>query len=85
MKNLAALGMMATLLSAAPAFSQAALKKFEPPDSRLFTGGKTFMVKDEGCLKDYARALAMEGIQQRKALLELLTYHCAEPFGDSLV
>ena len=38
----------------------------------------TVLAKDLGCAKDYVKALAAEGVQQRKLLADLFDYGCAE-------
>lgn len=53
-----------------------ATKPFAPP-SEFYVDGAP-IAKDEGCAKDYARALSLSGLDQRKMLADLVTYHCVE-------
>jgi hypothetical protein len=34
------------------------------------------LAEEEGCAKDYAKALELDGLDRRKALRELITYNC---------
>ena len=36
------------------------------------------VLKDEGCAKDYAKSLGLEGIAQRKMFAELVQFGCAQ-------
>ena len=51
-------------------------KSFTPPED--YYTAEPVVAKDEGCAKDYAKALALSGLEQRKMLAELITYKCAE-------
>ncbi len=48
-------------------------KVFKPPDLRAI---RPVIAKDEGCAKDVAKAVFMEGLAQRKFLVDLLSYGC---------
>jgi len=50
----------------------------EPGAIQGFALPGTVLIKDIGCAKDYVKALATEGVQQRKMIAELFEYGCAE-------
>ena len=56
-------------------------RPFIPPDLTLYVSGTvlgTVLVKDEGCARDYLRMLQMEGVEQRKTIVDLDRYGCVE-------
>lgn len=64
-------------LAAMPALAQdqpkPPLKPFKTPDLRLLD---PLIAKDEGCAKNLAKAVALDGLEQRKYLTELFVYGC---------
>lgn len=71
------------LLLASVAFSQEKQKKepkpFIPPPDVIVHGVLFAAVvpKDLGCAKDYLKIMALEGIEQRKQMVDLVRYGCA--------
>jgi hypothetical protein len=55
---------------------KAAPKRFTPPDD--FFVEDPLLAKDEGCAKDYAKALTLSGLEQRKMVADLVVYKCAD-------
>ena len=53
-----------------------ATRPFTPPEE--YYTSRPAVAKDEGCARDYARALALEGIEQRKMLADLVRYGCLD-------
>ena len=66
-------------LAIAPLLAQIkpAPKPFTPPDLRVYAMD-TILIKDEGCARDYLKALQMEGVELRKALGDLENFGCAQ-------
>jgi hypothetical protein len=58
-------------------------KEFKAPNSIVYTI-RPILARDEGCAKDYAKAIfSFSGIEQRKLLAELFAYKCAEQLTDA--
>jgi hypothetical protein len=51
-------------------------KTFHPP--AYLPVEKPLVAKDEGCMKDLAKASRMEGVEQRKFLVDLFVYDCVQ-------
>jgi hypothetical protein len=63
-------------LYAQPAKQKPPSDKTAPKQS---TGGYAVtpvLIKDEGCAKDYLRALSLDGLEERKGMAELYDYGC---------
>jgi len=70
---LAAIGQHVTFAQTKPT------KPFTPPPNRPLDPGFVFggpLMKDEGCAKDFVKSEAMEGLEKRKYIAELITYGC---------
>lgn len=55
---------------------QRAVKPFSPPEDYGLLN--QYVAKDEGCVKDFSKSLAMEGLELRKYLVDLTTYGCIQ-------
>jgi hypothetical protein len=55
-------------------------KVFHPPENRIVD---PLIARNEGCLKDLLGALKLEGLQQRKLVVDLFTYGCVERLKGS--
>jgi hypothetical protein len=64
------------VLSGMAAQSARAVKPFTVPENSYVL--QPAVAKDEGCARDYAKALALQGLEQRKMMAELITYKCVE-------
>ena len=53
------------------------LKTFVPPKLLEYVV-EPVLAKDDACARDYAQALAVSGVEQRKQLAALITYGCIE-------
>ena len=51
-------------------------KPFTPPED--YYTSQPVVAKDEGCAKDYLKALTLSGLEQRKMLADLISYQCVE-------
>lgn len=51
------------------------LKPFQPPQLRVVD---PIVASDEGCARDFAKALKLDGLEQRKYLFDLFQYGCLE-------
>jgi hypothetical protein len=52
------------------------LKPFKAPEPPAYAVENPLLAKDEGCAKDYAKALTLEGLEQRKILADLIAFGC---------
>jgi hypothetical protein len=51
------------------------LRPFQAPQLRVVD---PIVASDEGCARDFAKALKLDGLEQRKYLLDLFQYGCVE-------
>lgn len=75
--RLASLALVALFTSAAQ--TKKPTKAFVPPAPTYALD--PVVSKDAGCARDYAKASLLEGVEQRKALADLVTYACTERVG----
>lgn len=78
MKKLAPCLLGALLLAIAnPQPPPRVLKKFEPPDGLVYTLTPV-IATSESCARDYAKALSLSGLEQKKMMADLAAFHCIE-------
>jgi hypothetical protein len=55
-------------------------KPFKPPDFALVN---PLIARDEGCVRDLAKAVRMDGLEQRKYLADLFVFGCVQRLSGS--
>ena len=55
-------------------------KPFKPPDFALVD---PLIARDEGCVRDLAKAVRMDGLEQRKYLADLFVFGCVQRLSGS--
>ena len=83
-------GLIVWLLACAAAFGQGATNKSgkstaKAQSRRGYSVGGLLIIKDEGCAKDAARAMVVQGLEERKILSSMIDYGCARLTREDLI